>query len=164
MATHLLDTLTQNECRFSVTDLDEPVALFSVGTCEAARALEKTTDSQNFYSDQRRHEVATHAKALHAIDAKGSTLTMLASIGVTSSEGRSVTDIDGVSFTSKSDGLWMLIVEAKDLSSGSMTAAKKQLTKRIDDMGLGSVLSHTEAVPWDDSAYIFAKLLDWDAL
>ncbi|MBS3762100.1 MAG: hypothetical protein KGZ25_02230 [Planctomycetes bacterium] len=157
MIEEVLTTFSSSECNFAVQRQNSFISHPGRGTSNNARGLEKL--SKDIKDPQRAHEVETHAKALESVSGRGSTISLLTPVDVTQAGGQTVTDIDGLSLTCKQDGLWLLLVEAKDQRVGSVSAAKNQLKDRLKDMGLKAVLDEPQVREISDSgAYVFSAL------
>jgi len=155
MVENLLEIVSTSNCRFAVRRQSDLVAYSGRGTGANSTALRALS---TMIPEKRRHEVETHADALEAIPARGSTISVIAPIEVTRQDGTNVTDIDGFSVTCKNGGLWILAVEAKDLASGSSSAAASQLEQRLGDMGLRQALKEAAVRQLDKGAYVFSPL------
>lgn len=90
---------------------------------------------------------------------RGPILSAVAAVDVTDAAGRSVTDIDGLSVVFRGDGMWLLLAEAKDRAARSAAAARRQLERRLNDMGLTSALDRPRVQEiHGKGAYVFARV------
>lgn len=158
LAENLLQFLSESNCQFNVRPENNLTAYIGKGARANSRALDAL--GLMFKDQARQHEVTTHARALGKISAPGSTISFLVPIIVTGADGTSITDIDGLSITCKGDGLWLLLVEAKDQSAGSASDAQRKLEQRLNDMGLWGALDNPvcQQLP-GAGAYVFARIL-----
>lgn len=154
---NLMELLTNRRCQYRFRTHEPPIAFVCRGSKKCAMAIEVI--SERISDSQKRHEIQTHAKALKAISVKSSLISCISSVDVTNQNGKSVTDIDGLSLLVNENELWILYVEAKDQHSGSVGAAKSQLATRFKDTGLWDICSHPiiQEIP-QNGAYIFAKV------